>query len=109
MSGVLLRPNLRQIADACTERELSDAIVDAARKLGWLVARWPTWRATGTYAGVPDLLLARGGRCLHIELKTEKGRLSEHQEAWRAALPEADYRLYRPSDWVGGIIEEELR
>src|SRR5690242_11989769 len=73
------------LAKSVTERELSQWCVDLAHTLGWRVARWPTFRATATDPGVPDLLLARDGMLLAVELKTDAGRLSEHQEAWIAA------------------------
>jgi len=38
----------------------------------------------GVKAGVPDfMIVARGSVCGFIELKTEKGRLSEAQREWR--------------------------
>ena len=125
-------PDARTVlAQAMTERELSQAVVDLARALGWLVARWPTWRPTGTDPGVPDLLMLHGesahprwhaaykpARIIVAELKTEKGRLSAAQHAWLDVLADAAYEsverhniivcVWRPSDLLSGRIEVDL-
>ena len=46
---------------------------------------------------MPDLVLAREGTILLIELKTQRGRLSHEQTAWALAAGE-HYRLIRPAD-----------
>ena len=55
------------------------------------------------HAGVPDILAARNGRVLFIELKSEKGTLSADQAAWFAELPLGSYHLtalvLRPSGY----------
>ena len=91
-----------------SEKELSQHVVNLAKMLGWKVARWPTWRPTGTDAGVPDLLLVRDGVILLIELKAASGRLSEAQEAWLEASG-GQILVYRPDDWFSGEIERLLR
>ena len=70
------------LAADLTEKQLSDNIVSLARALGYLVHRDPTWRATGTDAGYPDLTLVRGGRIIFAELKAEKGKLTGTQGDW---------------------------
>lgn len=55
--------------------------------------------------GFPDIVLLGGGwppRLLFVELKREKGRLSEDQSMWRYGLEAAgaDWRLWRPSSWA---------
>jgi hypothetical protein len=94
------------IARSISERELSQWTVDLARLLQWRVARWPTWRSTGTDSGVPDLLLARDGVVLLIELKREAGKLSPTQEEW---AQHALVYVWRPSQWLDGTIEKVLR
>ena len=37
-------------------------------------------KATGVVAGIPDLILLNRGKCYGIELKIEKGRVSEKQK-----------------------------
>jgi hypothetical protein len=59
--------------------------------------------------GYPDITAVRRDRILFIELKAEKGRLSEEQGAWLADLGAAGAEAFcwRPSDWPA--IEETLR
>jgi hypothetical protein len=89
-----------------TEKQFSQQVVDLARVFGWLVGRRPTWRRTGTYAGEPDLTLARRGVVLLVELKRDDGKLSASQEAWGAAAG-PHWRCWRPRDWAE--IVGELR
>lgn len=106
-----------------TEAQLQSAVIDAAHTFGWLVhhvkpARTPDGqfltRIAGD-AGFPDLVLARGGEVLFVELKSAVGKLRAAQEVWRDALmpPETDathdYLVWRPSDWSDGTIIGALR
>jgi len=53
------------------------------------------FKAMGTRAGFPDfaLLVARGGyHGLFIELKSEKGRQTEHQKSYQKALEQQGYK-----------------
>lgn len=73
---------------AMTEDELLAAITDAASYLGW---RWHHIRRSDLSqqmgdGGFPDLVLARDGVVLFLELKTEAGRLSYDQERWVSAI-----------------------
>lgn len=58
--------------------------------------------------GVPDLLLARRGRLILAELKSERGRLGSGQREWLDALGEHG-RLWRPADWdaIQELLTEE--
>lgn len=51
-------------------------------------------------AGFPDVVLVRPPRVIFAELKAEKGRTSESQQTWLAALMECNVETYlwRPSD-----------
>lgn len=69
-----------------SEEDFSQQVVDYARLKSWKVARWPTWRPTGTYPGVPDLVCAKEGRVVFLELKAARGELSEAQREWIVAL-----------------------
>lgn len=96
-----------------TEAGFTRAVVELARALGWRCwhqrpARTARgWRSAGTGdAGCPDLILARGGRVLLVELKAEGGRLGPGQAEWRDAAG-GGYRLWRPADWPA--VESELR
>lgn len=48
------------------------------------------------HPGFPDLVLARNGEVLFVELKSEKGKLSPEQRDW---LAHTNGRLWRPADW----------
>lgn len=95
------------IAKSISEKQLSQHVVNLAKQRGWLVARWPTWRATGTDAGAPDLLMVRGGKVLLVELKSSSGRLSEAQQAW---LEAAGGRMvvWTAEDWLAGACDVVL-
>lgn len=95
----------RAMARAMTEDELQAAIYQAAGLFGWSRHhdRGDLRGRLQGDVGFPDLVLARRGRVLFLELKSETGQLSEGQLAWqlqlganRSAL--ADYRLVRPTD-----------
>jgi hypothetical protein len=82
-----------------TEKQFMAAVIEMAQMLGWLV--YHTHESRRSEAGFPDLVCVRRDRVVFIELKTEKGRLSEDQERWLAALglAGAEVRCWRPSDW----------
>jgi hypothetical protein len=102
-----------------TERELTDAVLELARLLGWRCAHFRPartargWRTAvqGDGAGFPDLVLVRGERILYRELKTERGKLRPEQEAWLSALRAAgaDAGVWTEADWRCGAIESALR
>lgn len=48
--------------------------------------------AMGLRAGVSDLLVVLEGRVIFVEVKTPKGRLSEHQRFFRAKVTELGHR-----------------
>jgi hypothetical protein len=119
----------RLLARDMTEAELVNRIVEHCRGTGWLVMHQrPAVNRSGRWStpiqgvkGFPDLVLAptpRGPRkpltprlgVLIVECKTEKGRLEPEQIRWRDALlaAGADWRLWRPMDWLSGHIERVL-
>lgn len=67
-----------------------------AKAAGWRVMHDADSRRNPGDAGFPDLVLAKGGVALFIELKTDKGRQTPAQREWEEALP--NYHLIRPSD-----------
>lgn len=84
MSGELRRVMARQM----TEDELLLAITEAATLLGW---RWHHARRADSaltmgHQGFPDLVLARDGRVVFIELKTERGVTTTEQRRWLEAI-----------------------
>jgi hypothetical protein len=81
--------------------------MDAAKLHGWMrVHLRPArtergWRtAYEGDAGLPDLVLARGGRVLLAELKTATGCFRPGQREWLAAAGGCGH-LWRPADWDG--------
>ena len=78
------------------EKVFQQHILRYARNKGWLC--YHPYDSRRSVPGYPDLVLVRD-RVLFREVKTDKGRLTEHQEAWGNALIEAgaDYDVWRPS------------
>jgi hypothetical protein len=101
------------------EQDLQGAVIDLCRLLHLRVAhfrpartdqRWRTpVQADG--AGFPDLVIAGPGGVAFRELKSDRGRLSADQKLWQGALLDAgaDHWVWRPTDWVDGLVNEELR
>jgi hypothetical protein len=86
---------------ATTEDELLTAVGDALTLYGWL---WTHQRRsdralTMGHRGFPDIIAARSGVVLAIELKSESGRTSPEQDRWLSALGgPVRTAIVRPSD-----------
>lgn len=97
-------------ADAMSEARLQSVIIAAAQRAGWLI--YHTHDSRRSEPGYPDLHLVHERRHLSMmrELKTQKGRLSEPQKRWIAALNGAgvDAAVWRPMDWFTGRITKQL-
>lgn len=99
---------------ALTEAQYQTRVIDYAKLRGWLCVHYrPAANAHLRWAtplqgdiGAPDLLLARDGVVLLAELKTDTGRVSNHQHRWLTQLGE-HARIWRPKDWDD--VMEELR
>jgi len=98
-----------------SEKEFQSCVIDFAKLHGWMVSHArparmmikgkETYRtATQGDVGAPDLLLAKEGKVILAELKSEKGKPSAMQSLWLAACG-GNGRLWRPSDW-DDIFEE---
>jgi hypothetical protein len=68
------------------------------------------WRAQGSSAGWPDLVILGARAALFAELKSDDGRrdLAQIDLACRLTGAGLTYRLWRTADWDAGIIEHEL-
>lgn len=108
MTGITQAEYHAKRAAEMTERQLQDLILDAARKLGWLV--YHTHDSRRSQPGFPDLVLVKGKRILYRELKRQTGRTTPDQDTWLAALTTAgqDARIWRPTDWFANLVTDEL-
>lgn len=95
-----------------SEREFTAAVVDLGRSLGWLAHHTRPARTGKGWrtpvmgdAGFVDVVAAKAGRLLLIELKKAGGRLRPGQKVWAATLMHgpAEYYQWRPSQW-GEIV-----
>lgn len=102
-----------------TEREFQGQVVELAGICGWQVLHVRRsigtrggkagWQTTTSISGWPDLFMWKPGRVLAVELKREKGRLTEEQADVIRSLIDAGVpcEVWRPSDW--DRIKEALR
>lgn len=89
-----------------TEAEFAEVVIGLARLRGWRCAHFRPartehgWRTAMTGdVGFPDLVLARRGIVLFVELKSARGGLTVEQRAWRDSIaPSGMWHLWRPSD-----------
>jgi hypothetical protein len=86
--------------------------MDTAKLRGWRVVHYRPVRVGNRWLtaltgdpGAPDLILARAGRVLLVELKTDTGPFGPGQREWLAALGEHG-QVWRPADWAH--IQKEL-
>lgn len=102
-----------QLDAQISEADWQSTVVDLAHALGWIVAHFRPartkdgWRTAVAYdgRGFPDIVAARDGRVVFLELKTARGRVTPHQQAWLDILPAA--HVIRPGDWQR--LQEILR
>jgi VRR-NUC domain len=113
-----MSPNRTLPATQMLEVELQDNVVELAHLFGWRAAHFRPartahgWKTAVGYDGKgwPDLVLVRE-RVVWVETKSETGRLSPEQLAWRDWLAEAgaEWHLWSPTDWTDGTVEAVLR
>lgn len=88
-----------------TEKQFTAQVIELAKLLSYQV--YHPFLSIRSEPGWPDLSLAREerdgtARLIFLELKSERGKLTEAQEKWLALLgkvPEVVARAARPSDW----------
>lgn len=95
-----------------SEADFQQRVMDTARLAGWLCChfrpaktqrgRWVTPMAGDK--GFPDLALAKGGRVLLAELKTDDGKPTPQQVAWLAAAG-GHGRLWQPRHWEAILLD----
>jgi len=96
-----------------SEGGFQDSVIELAHWYGWRVAHFHKIKMNGKWftpvaadgEGFPDLVLARAGKVLFVEMKSEAGTLSPPQREWAASL--RTLRIWRPRDM--DLIEAELR
>ena len=90
------------------ERHLQQLVSDLC---GWLgLYHYHPCISVGSARGWPDSTIV-GERVIYRELKSEHGRLRPEQAALGERLSAAgqDWAIWRPSHWLSGQIETELR
>lgn len=105
-----------QIPLSLSEADFQRIVVDYAQLMRWHWCHYfPLANKRGRYQtpvsghpGCPDIILAKNGRVLLVELKTSGGRLRPGQMGWLAEAGEHG-RVWRPSDWNSGEIVRTLR
>lgn len=81
MSSTMSAPAWQRSAE---ERQLQDGLVTVARVCGFMV--YHTWDSRRSAPGFPDLICVKGHRMLALEIKQQRGRVSEAQREWIAEL-----------------------
>ncbi len=63
------------------ESEIQRQIKEALQWRGWFVVK--IHQSLGSYKGISDLYALKDGQHVWIEVKTPRGRLSDHQKRFR--------------------------
>ena len=83
-----------------TEKDLREQIRTLCKLYGWMM--YFSWTSIHSPKGFPDLVLVNPDKCrvIYVELKTEKGKVSNHQQYWLHALWKCKQEVYiwRPDD-----------
>jgi hypothetical protein len=97
-----------------TERQLQNAILEAAALLGW--RSYHTFDSRRSQPGFPDLVLVRTGHLIFAELKAAKGRVSDQQQQWLdelLAVSVGSHRVqvyvWRTAHWLDGTVLSVLK
>lgn len=95
-----------------SEADFQRTVIDAARLAGWKVCHFrPGMTQRGRWVtpmqgdkGAPDLILAKDGRVLLAELKSDKGKTTPEQDAWLAAAG-GHGRVWRPRNMAAVLLD----
>jgi hypothetical protein len=104
-----------------TEKQLQGAVVELAKRLGYLV--YHTFDSRRSNPGWPDLVLCKPPRLIFAELKVGSRKLTADQEMWLDALGKCaaatglrvgdegrpEGYLWTDKDWQAGEVETVLR
>lgn len=92
-----------------SEAEFQKAVISLAKLHGWRVMHTRTVQVGKNHftplvgdRGFPDLVMVHPTRgCIFVELKTDRGRVSEHQVDWLDQLEKAgmEVHVWRPQNW----------
>jgi len=88
---------------ACAKDANHDEIAGALLQLGWWVV--DTSQAAQVVPGFPDLLAAKAGMTVLIEVKTRRGRLTPAESVFQMLWPDR-YRIVRRIEDVEAIEAE---
>jgi len=91
----------RRLWPAESEDHFLGRVLELARVFGWQL-QYHTFDSRRSQPGFPDVVVVRAPRVVFLELKTDYGRLTLPQEAWRSELgrcPGVEHYVIRPKDW----------
>lgn len=104
----------RKVLDkAMTEAELQRVVIEYAHLRGWLVHhdRGDYRQTIQGDPGFPDLVLARAGVVVFVELKAEGKKPTDAQYGWLGTLEargEQNVYVWWPANWSSGLIQKVL-
>ena len=95
------------------ESDIQRGIVQALSYAGWLVMHIPNQstrgqqRWSGLMPGAPDLVAVKHGRVVFLEVKTEKGKVSEKQSEVHdlLRLHGMEVRVVRGADDIMDLVQ----
>jgi hypothetical protein len=95
-----------------SEADFQRRVMDTARLAGWMCCHYrPSINRRGRWStavegdkGAPDLILAKAGRVLLAELKSDRGRATLEQRTWLAQLG-SHGRLWAPANWEAVLLD----
>ena len=83
-----------------TEKQWLRQVTDLARLYRWHV--YHPWLSIRSERGWPDVAMVRPPRLILAELRTDRGKVTPHQQEWLdllGACPGVETHLWRPSDF----------
>jgi len=89
--------------EGISEKDFQKKVIKLAEGHNWFWCHCPSVFSSGKWRvplagspGFPDLVLARDGLIVLVELKSDTGRLRPGQAEWISA---ANGKIWRPRDW----------